>query len=62
MNYTTRNIIRSRKFLTGPAFAALLAGFTLGPSMLGNAGFAQAQDAVPGSTMVPKFEVDPFWP
>jgi hypothetical protein len=62
MKYTTRNIIRSRKFLTGPAFAALLAGFTFGPSLFGNGGFAQAQDAVPGSTMVPKFEVDPFWP
>jgi hypothetical protein len=62
MEKTTRNIIRSRNFLTGAAFAALLAGFTLGPSLFGKAGFAQAQDAVPGSTMVPKFEVDPLWP
>ena len=62
MKHTIRNIIRSRRFLTGAALAALIAGFTFGPSMFGNGGFAQAQDAVPDNTMVPKFEVDPFWP
>ncbi|HVT98212.1 MAG TPA: hypothetical protein VHE33_11960 [Acidobacteriaceae bacterium] len=62
MKYTIRNIIRSRKLLTGPAFAALLAGFAVGPSVFDKGDVAEAQDIVPGSTMVPKFEVDPSWP
>ena len=62
MKNTNRHVIRSRSFLTGAAFAALLAGFTLDPSAFHKGGFAQAQDVVPGSTMVPQFEVDPLWP
>jgi hypothetical protein len=46
---------RSRKFLTATAFAAVLA---TGPSVFDRS--AQAQGA--GEVMVPKFEVDPFWP
>jgi hypothetical protein len=62
MKNTNRHVIRSRSFLMGAAFAALLAGFTLDPSAFHKGGFAQAQDVVPGSTMVPRFEVDPLWP
>jgi hypothetical protein len=50
--------IRTRDFLIGTAFAALVAG--LPPSIVGPNGSAQAQGAA--DPMVPKFEVDPLWP
>jgi len=52
--------IRTRNFLIGTAFAALVAGLGVAPSILGHIGSAQAQAA--SDPMVPKFEVDPFWP
>jgi len=54
-----RKFVGSRKFLTGAACAALVAGLATVP-ILPNHGAAQAQAA--GDTMVPWFEVDPFWP
>ena len=52
--------IRTRDLLIGTAFAALVAGLGLAPSMIGHTGSAQAQGA--SDPMVPRFEVDPFWP
>ena len=51
-------LIHSRKFLTGTALAAVLAGAAA--VSLGHSGPAQAQGEA--DVMVPKFEVDPFWP
>ena len=48
----------SRKFLIGTAMTVALAG--LGLSVM-HSGSAVAQ-GTPGSTMVPKFSVDPLWP
>ena len=50
--------LRSRKFLTGVALATLVSG--VAAVSLGHSGAAQAQGAA--DVMVPKFEVDPFWP
>ena len=50
----------TRNFLVGTAFAALVAGLGIAPAILGHNGSAQAQGA--SDPMVPKFEVDPFWP
>ena len=52
-----KSFIRSRNLLIGAAITAF-AGLGMGPAMLNGA--AQAQGA--GEVMVPKFEVDPFWP
>jgi WD40 repeat protein len=52
--------ISTRGFLIGTAFAALVAGLGIAPSVVGHIGAAQAQGAA--DPMVPKFEVDPFWP
>jgi WD40 repeat protein len=52
--------IRTRNLLIGTAFAALVAGLGVAPSLVGHIGSAQAQGA--SDPMVPKFEVDPFWP
>jgi len=49
-----------RKLLTGAGLAALLAVGSSGPLSQNWIGEAQAQ--TPGDTMVPWFEVDPFWP
>ena len=50
-----------RTLLVGTAIAALVAGLgVVAPSILGHTGSAQAQGAA--DPMVPKFEVDPFWP
>ena len=54
-----KKFIRSRKFLTGVACAALVAGMAAAP-VLFNRGAAQAQAA--GDVMVPWFEADPYWP
>ena len=54
-----KKFVRSRKFLTGAACAALVAGLATMP-ILPNHGAAQAQAA--GDTMVPWFEADPYWP
>jgi hypothetical protein len=59
-NTSMKNIGRSRKFLTSTAFVMALAGLAAGPSMLNQP--ALAQGAAAGDVMVPKFEVDPFWP
>src|SRR5579872_5169770 len=53
-----KSSLRSRKFLTGVACAALLS--CAAAVSLGHSGAAQAQGA--GDVMVPKFEVDPYWP
>ena len=53
-----KSLVRSRKFLTGTACAAVLAG--LSAVVLDRGGAAQAQ--TPGDTMVPWFEADPYWP
>ena len=53
-------IIRTRNFLIGTAFAALVAIPGVVPSVTGQNGVAQAQGAA--DPMVPKFEVDPLWP
>src|SRR5450631_4041433 len=55
-----KNLVRSRNILMGTAFVAVLAGLAAGPFLLDRGGAAQAQAA--GEVMVPKFEVDPFWP
>ncbi len=55
-----RNLIRSRKFLAGVACAALVAGLAMVPVIPVGGGAALAQGG--GDVMVPKFEVDPFWP
>ena len=52
------NKLISRKFLIGTAMTVAIAG--LGLSVM-HSGSAVAQ-ATPGSTMVPKFSVDPLWP
>ncbi len=54
-----KKLIGSRKFLTGTACAALIAGLAAAPFLL-DRGAAQAQTA--GDAMVPWFEVDPYWP
>lgn len=53
-----KKFVRSRKFLVGTAFAAVVA--SAGGLVLDRGGSAQAQTA--GDTMVPWFEVDPYWP
>ena len=53
--------IRTRDFLVGTAFAALVAALGVAPSIIGHNGAAQAQGAA-ADPMVPKFEVDPLWP
>ena len=55
-----KKLVGSRKFLTGAACAALVATMAAAPLLL-NRGAAQAQ-AASGDTMVPWFEVDPYWP
>src|SRR6185369_7165238 len=55
-----KSTIRSRKLLLGGAFTAALLGLAATPFVLERGGAAQAQAA--GDTMVPWFEVDPFWP
>ena len=55
-----RKLIRSRKFLAGVACAALVAGLAVVPVIPVGGGAALAQGG--GDVMVPKFEVDPFWP
>jgi hypothetical protein len=50
----------SQTFLSGMAFAALLLGLSVGPLLLERPANAQAMAAK--DMMVPKFEVDPFWP
>ena len=50
----------SRTFLNGTAFAAVLLGVAVGQSLLERPAKAQAMAA--NDVMVPKFEVDPFWP
>ncbi|HWU55191.1 MAG TPA: hypothetical protein VN175_06785, partial [Rhizomicrobium sp.] len=57
-----KSLVRSRKFMTGTAFAAVLAGLSAGGLMLDRGGAAQAQTQVSGDTMVPWFEADPYWP
>jgi WD40 repeat protein len=52
-----KKLVGSRKFLTGAACAALVAGLAAAPVLLDRA-HAQA----PGDVMVPWFEVDPYWP
>ena len=54
-----KRFVRSRKFMTGTACAAVVAGLVASPFML-DRGAAQAQAA--GDTMVPWFEPDPYWP
>ncbi len=54
-------LIRS-KFLIASAMAVAIAGLGLGASVFTHSSSAEAQDSVPGSTMVPKFSVDPLWP
>ena len=49
----------SRKFLTGAACAALVAGLAAAP-VLFDRGAAKAQAA--GDVMVPWFQADPYWP
>jgi DNA-binding beta-propeller fold protein YncE len=48
----------SPKVLTGAAFLALLVALGVGQSLLEREATAQTN----GKVMVPKFEVDPFWP
>src|SRR5258706_4369648 len=55
-----KKLVGSRKFLTGTAFAAVIAGLSGGTMLLDRGGAAQAQPA--GDVMVPWFEVDPYWP
>ena len=55
-----KNLVCSRKFLTSTAFVMAFAGLAAGPSVLDQR--AVAQGAAAGEVMVPKFEVDPFWP
>jgi len=55
-----KSTVRSRKLLLGGAFTAALLGLAATPFVLERGGAAQAQAA--GDTMVPWFEVDPFWP
>jgi hypothetical protein len=50
----------SRTFLNGTAFAAVLLGLAVGQLLLERPANAQAMAAK--EVMVPKFEVDPFWP
>jgi hypothetical protein len=54
-----KKLIGSRKFLTGAACAALVAGLAAAPVLLDRSA-AHAQAA--GDVMVPWFEVDPYWP
>jgi hypothetical protein len=54
-------LVRS-KFLIATAMAVAIAGLGLGASVFTQSSSAVAQDEVPGSTMVPKFSVDPLWP
>jgi len=54
-------LVRS-KFLMATAMAVAIAGLGLGASVFTHSSSAEAQDSVPGSTMVPKFSVDPLWP
>jgi len=49
----------SRKFLLAAGAATLVVGLAAGPSLFDRSA-AQAQ--APGDVMVPKFEVDPYWP
>jgi WD40 repeat protein len=44
------------------AMSVAIAGLGLGASMFTHGSSAGAQESVPGSTMVPKFSVDPLWP
>jgi DNA-binding beta-propeller fold protein YncE len=58
-----RRLVGTRKFLTGTACAAVVAGLAAAPFVLDRGGAAHAQGApAAGDVMVPKFEVDPFWP
>ena len=50
----------SRTFLNGTAFAAVLLGLAVAAPLLERPANAQAMAAK--DVMVPKFEVDPFWP
>jgi hypothetical protein len=59
-NKSMNNIGRSGKFLTSAAFVTVLAGLAAGPSVLDQPALAQGGAA--GDVMVPKFEVDPYWP
>ncbi|HEX3757034.1 MAG TPA: hypothetical protein VHV26_18340 [Rhizomicrobium sp.] len=56
-----KSIMRSRRLLFGAVCLAVFAGIPVAQSLLGQGGSAWAQGAA-GDVMVPKFEVDPFWP
>src|SRR5258706_2807944 len=55
-----KKLVGSRKFLTGTAFAAVIAGLSGGALVMDRGGAAPAQPA--GDPMVSLFEGDPFLP
>src|ERR1700750_3048401 len=48
------------KFLIGAALSVAVAGIGVSQNLFSSS--AVAQGSVPGTTMVPKFSVDPLWP
>src|SRR6201995_1827309 len=53
-----KHLVRSKNFLIGAGFAALLGALAIGQAALDKTVAAQA----PAAGMAPRFEVDPLWP